>query len=71
MTSPKNEGSMLGKEIENISAMELSHKEIDIKEIQNSVRQVIEEGEKGRFFSRKLIEDIHPDALKLIKDMGR
>ena len=42
-TTPNNEESGIGKEIENISAVELSHKEIDVRDIKDCVMKVAED----------------------------
>lgn len=59
-TTPNNEESGIGKEIENISAVELSHKEIDVRDIKDCVMKVAEDCKRGKNKSKKLIEGIDP-----------
>lgn len=63
-TSSKREGTGLEKELDNISAVELSHKEIDVKNIKDSVMQVVQDYNRGKSKSKKLIEGIDPEAFK-------
>ena len=66
--SEKGESGM-GKEIENISAMELSHKEIDLENFKESVMREIAEQSRGQRGGSELLENIDPVALRHIKAM--
>ena len=61
----------MNKEIENISALELSHKEIDLDNFKESVLRTIDENSRGKRGRRVLIDNLDPEAMRQIRLMER